>query len=132
MGFIGRCAIGLILVGCGPVSKKELPDDVDPVIQDGPKSASELPASCRPSNSRAIQTLYDLTEDSVHELITCGGIQFELALSMKLMIFSSNEQLVSASARGDLHQAARAVGMSLENPFTQDSSGSWVMAEVKR
>jgi hypothetical protein len=46
---------------------------------------------------------------------------------MKVMIFSSNEQLVSASARADLHQAIRAVGMSLENPFTEDRAGSWVM-----
>jgi len=109
------------------VSKRELPDDIDPIIQDGAKSASELPASCRPTDTRAVQILYDLTEDSVHELITCGGIQIQVALSMKLMIFSSNEQLVSASARADLHQAARAVGMSLDNPFTRDGAGSWVM-----
>ena len=50
-----------------------------------------------------------------------------LALSMKLMIFTSNEQLVSASARADIEHLVSSTGMSLENPFTQDASGSWVM-----
>jgi hypothetical protein len=127
-GAIGVCAFAVGLGACGFKSQKQdVPDGIDTTVQGGPKSASELPASCRPADPTSVQALYDLTEDSVHELITCGGIQMRLALSMKLMIFTSNEQLVSATARADIQDVISATGMSLENPFTQDANGSWVM-----
>jgi len=127
-GAIGVCVFAVGLGACGFKSQKEeVPEGIDTTVEGGPKSASELPAACRPADPTAVQALYDLTEDSVHELITCGGIQMRLALSMKLMIFTSNEQLVSASARADIHDLVSATGMSLENPFTQDANGSWVM-----
>jgi hypothetical protein len=51
----------------------------------------------------------------------------QVALSMKVMIFASNEQLVSPSARGDIRNAVEAVGMTLDNPFTATEDGTWTM-----
>ena len=115
-------------LACGPAKQRELPEGIDPDIQQGGvKKAADLPAACKPNDPVALQLTFDQTEASVHELITCGGIQLQLALSMKLMIFTSNKELVSASARADIEKAIATVGMSLENPFTQNQSGSWVM-----
>jgi hypothetical protein len=104
------------------------PDGVDTEIQSGPASASALPAACRPPTPKDIESLYDATERSVHELVTCGGIQMQVALSMKVMIFASNEELVSPSARRDIQSAVEAVGMTVDNPFTATEDGTWTMA----
>src|SRR6185436_277978 len=43
------------------------------------------------------------------------------------MIFSSNETLVSASARQDIRDVVEAVGLTVDNPFTLQADGSWQM-----
>jgi len=100
---------------------------VDTDVEKGPPSVKELPTQCRPTSTFEVQALYDATEESVHELVTCGGIQMKVALSMKLMIFSSNESLVSASARQDIRDVVEAVGLTVDNPFTLQTDGSWQM-----
>jgi hypothetical protein len=118
----------LLLSGCRLRSSKgEIPPDVDTDVEKGPPTVKELPTQCRPTSTFEVQALYDATEESVHELVTCGGIQMKVALSMKLMIFSSNESLVSASARQDIRDVVEAVGLTVDNPFTLQADGSWQM-----
>src|SRR5262245_43410528 len=76
---------------CYPTTDPSGDPFASPSTPSGPSTAQQLPASCRPSAPAALQSLYDVTETSVHELITCGGLQMKVAESMKLMIFSSNE-----------------------------------------
>lgn len=123
------CVSVLVLSGCQlkGAKKAEIPPDVDTHVEMGPPDAKSLPTTCRPTTTFDVQALYDTTEESVHELITCGGIQMKVALSMKLMIFSSNESLVSASARQDIRDVVEAVGLTVDNPFTLQTDGSWQM-----
>jgi hypothetical protein len=123
------CSSIFLVSGCQLKGSKngEVPPNVDTQVEQGPPNAKSLPSQCRPSSTFEVQALYDSTEDSVHELVTCGGIQMKVAMSMKLMIFSSNESLVSASARQDIRDVVEAVGLTVDNPFTLQADGSWQM-----
>jgi hypothetical protein len=124
------CALGAIALGGCTFRLDDggsIPDGIDREVQQGIRSATALPTSCRPTAAAELDDLYDLTEASVHELITCGGIQMQVAMSMKLMILTSNEELISASARADLRTMASAVGLTVDNPFQQAEDGAWTM-----
>jgi hypothetical protein len=80
------------------------------------------PEACAPAEvswSAAVD-LHGTTEDSVHELITCGGLQVRLAQQIMAMVVASNEELLR-----DEEQAF--VAEYLENPFTQTEDGYWTM-----
>lgn len=96
----------------------------------GPTGALSLPSQCRPPGTSELQSLYDETEQSIHELITCGGLQMKVAQSMKLMIFASNEGLVSPSARDGVRNMAEMAGLTLDNPFTDAGDGTWSMGGI--
>ena len=72
-----------------------------------------------PSDEDALVALHGRVDDSVHELITCGGAQFNLMASLVPQIFASNEQL--------LHPDVRAYLPLVEPPFTSDGEGAWRM-----
>lgn len=62
---------------------------------------------------------YMAVEGSVHELITCGGAQFDLMASLVPQILASNEDLLQPEVRTYLGGS--------QPPFTPDGEGGWVM-----
>ena len=89
----------------------------------------ELPSACRPSREAwaAAQSLQAETESSVHELVTCGGMQTSLSRNMIAIIVASNRDLFDAAAYADLVQFAATYGVLIENPFTREAEGVWSM-----
>jgi hypothetical protein len=68
-----------------------------------------------------VQRLYDTTEQSVHELVTCGGLQVRMASNIVTMLIASNEDLFKDEERGYIEQFTL-------NPFTHTEDGTWSMA----
>jgi hypothetical protein len=67
-----------------------------------------------------VQSIYDDTEASVHELITCGGLQIRIASDIVIMLLASNEDLFKQEER------ALISGIT-SNPFSQANDGVWTM-----
>jgi hypothetical protein len=68
----------------------------------------------------SVAALYDTTEDSVHELVTCGGLQIRMSQQLLMMVVSSNEELLQDEERMFVEDW-------VPNPFTQDAEGRWTM-----
>jgi len=67
-----------------------------------------------------VYSLYASTDESVHELITCGGLQIRIAGDIVLMLIASNEDLFKKSERAYIEDL-------MLNPFTQTDDGHWTM-----
>ena len=80
------------------------------------------PAACAPAEPAwsAALSLQETTEGSVHELITCGGLQISLSREIISMLIASNEELLRDEERS-------LVAEYLSNPFTHAEDGSWTM-----
>lgn len=78
--------------------------------------------SCAPEGSdwEDVYSLYASTDESVHELITCGGLQVRIAADIVMMLIASNEDLFKKSERAFLDDL-------MLNPFTQTDDGHWTM-----
>ncbi len=85
-------------------------------------SGSRPALTCAPQEPAwsEVEVLYSDCEDSVHELITCGGLQVSIATNIVLMLIANNEDLFKQEERAYLD------GL-LENPFTHAPDGSWTM-----
>lgn len=80
---------------------------------------SLAPCVTSASEEERISTLFADTDDSVHELITCAGAQFDLMASLVPQILASNEDL--------LHPDVAAFVGIAPAPFVADGTGAWVM-----
>jgi hypothetical protein len=86
-------------------------------------SVSDRPElSCAPHDPdwAEVQALYDTTEESVHELITCGGLQVRIAGSIVMMLVASNQDLFKQEERALIEEVTL-------NPFVQAKDGRWTM-----
>ena len=68
---------------------------------------------------------YDAIDRSVHELITCGGMQVSLAQSMVAILLLSNERMFDEQSKNDLQQIAEYLP---RNEFDQIDDGQWRIA----
>ena len=95
---------------------------------DPPSSVDE----CSPSSSAwsDIRRLYLTTEESIHELITCGRVQVRLASSMLAIILASNEELFRGDAFERVSEYAGIFGLDLKTPFDKAEDGRWTMPIV--
>lgn len=89
-----------------------------------------LPDDCDtdPRLEDRFYTVQGAVEDSVHELVTCGGAQVSLARSLTFVILSSNAGFFSPETRAELAEYLAYLGGSLDVPFTPDANGRWTMA----
>lgn len=71
--------------------------------------------------------MYDATEDSVHELVTCGGVQVTLASSLLLIVLSSNRDLFDEASLQQIESYSGALGFTLNVPFEDQGDGTWSM-----
>ncbi len=64
-------------------------------------SNQQIPVDCRPDGGLAsdAQQLYSQTEDSVHELITCGGAQLNLARTILMVMLAANDDFLEPETR---------------------------------
>lgn len=90
-----------------------------------PSSLSE----CTPSGAAwsDIRRLYLTTEESIHELITCGRVQVRLASSMLAIVLASNEELFRGDAFERVSEYANFFGLDLQTPFDRAEGGQWSM-----
>jgi hypothetical protein len=90
--------------------------------QDEPTTGERPALSCAPKNSSwpTVEALYGATDESVHELITCGGLQIRVASDIVMMLIASNKDLFKKDERAYIDQL-------MLNPFTQTSDGRWTM-----
>ncbi len=121
----------LFTIGCGVETAP--PSSRPPVVRGGglytppepPPSLSE----CTPSASvwSDVTELYLTTEQSIHELITCGRVQVQLARSMLAIVLASNEELFRGDTFARVSRYARFFGLDLESPFLPGEDGRWEM-----
>lgn len=114
------------LVGCSDgasddgENEEQRPDAGGFQFEGGEPNARELElCTDAPSDEDALRRLHGEVDNSVHELITCGGAQFSLMASLLPQILASNEEL--------LHPDVLAYLPRSEPPFTSDGAGAWRM-----
>ena len=78
-----------------------------------------------PAAMKAAVSLYETTEASVHELVTCGGAQLNLANKLILMMLASNEAFLEPDTRQALDSFSWLTGGDPE--FTHHPDGRWEM-----
>lgn len=93
-----------------------------PTGGDGSSDRSRPALRCAPEEPdwSEVELLYADTEQSVHELITCGGLQVRIASNIVLMLIASNEDLFKDEERAF-------VSSLVVNPFMQAQDGTWSM-----
>lgn len=92
-------------------------------LNDAPDVAGDRPhLRCAPEEPTwsDVAAVYDGTEGSVHELITCGGMQIRLTQQLLMMIVASNKELLKPGEEAF-------VGEFIANPFTRNADGTWGM-----
>ena len=84
---------------------------------------------CAPDKNEwtQITSLYEATEWSIHELITCGRVQVNLSKSLLAIVLASNRDLFRGDAFETLSDYARFVGLDLTAPFSRAEEGRWSM-----
>jgi hypothetical protein len=90
---------------------------------DADDTESTRPAlSCAPQEPEwsDVVALHASTDESVHELITCGGLQVRIAGDIVMMLIASNEDLFKKDERALLTDL-------MLNPFSQTADGHWTM-----
>jgi hypothetical protein len=89
----------------------------------------EPPAGCDIGGSKwdRMTDLYVATEQSVHELITCGQAQVGVAKSLLAMLVASNRELFRGDAFETLAAQAAAFGLFLDMPLDPKGNGRWAM-----
>lgn len=80
-----------------------------------------------PAEVTAASTLLSRTEDAVHELVTCGGAQIQLAKSMLVGLFVSNPTLFAPESYAQLTKLLTAFGLLSKQPFVRAPDGVWEM-----
>ncbi|MFW5925899.1 MAG: hypothetical protein ACOCV4_07010 [Myxococcota bacterium] len=87
------------------------------------------PAGCTVDGSKwdRMTDLYVATEESVHELITCGQAQVGVAQSLLAMLAASNRELFRGDAFETLAAQAAAFGLYLDMPLDPKGNGRWAM-----
>ncbi len=121
----------LIAIGCHSdfdPSQSWRPSAPGTALYTPPDPPSSL-RECSPSASAwsDIRRLYLTTEQSIHELITCGRVQVRLASSMLAIVLASNEALFRGDAFERVSEYAGFFGLDLETPFDQGEDGRWEM-----
>lgn len=89
----------------------------------------EAVADCH-SDRRSFEAaahVYSEARHSVHELITCGGMQVDLAFKLRLLLIASNSEHFDEDTYEDLQELAETLGVSLDIAFEQELDGSWQM-----
>jgi hypothetical protein len=71
--------------------------------------------------------LYEDTEWSIHELITCGQVQVRLAQSLLAIVLASNEEIFRQDTFERVSEYANQFGLDLEAPFERAEEGRWSM-----
>lgn len=89
----------------------------------------EPPDRCRPSASvwAEVRALHRATESSVHELVTCGGMQTSLSRNMMAIIIASNRDLFDEQSYEDLVRFAADFDVQIRTPFEPEDEGVWTM-----
>ena len=98
----------LLLASCAPLE-----------FEDPPTQSEDL-ACVGPTWQRRVEALYDQADGSIHELITCGGMQVQASGSLLPNVLLAHEALLEPAARLAL-EAMRAPAP----PFVQDADGVW-------
>ena len=85
--------------------------------------------ACAPTQDEwtEITAVYEATEESIHELITCGQVQVSLSKSLLAIVLASNRDLFRGDAFETLSQYAAAAGVNLATPFSRAEEGRWSM-----
>jgi hypothetical protein len=114
------CALGACSIDVGHGSRDD--DDSSSGFTSSTPSRSRPDLECAPRAGAwdQVQWLYDTTEESVHELITCGGLQVKIASDIVSMVIASNEDLFKDEERIYVEQY-------IGNPFAQQADGTWSM-----
>ncbi len=123
-GLVAAMAAGCGSAGVGDGTSAAEADSV--VHEPTAFSAVALPNECRPDGSPALDRMYAETEASLDELIGDGGLLAGVSYSLKLMIFSSNQDLVDETARQELDEWASLFDLMTEPPLEARADGTWV------
>jgi len=130
-------ALILLLQGCGDdfVSPSRPPTGQPPtagLVFGLPASPPEEIQECAPDDDAWLQImkLYETTETSIHELITCGRVQVTLSKSLLAIVLASNKELFRGDAFETLASYARYAGLELRAPFSRAEEGRWSMPIV--
>ena len=86
-------------------------------------------AECAPDGATwdEVRNLYENTEWSIHELITCGRVQVRLTQSLLAIVLASNEEIFRGDTFERVSEYANTFGVDLEAPFDRDEDGRWSM-----
>lgn len=122
----------LSAVGCGDYTnfnRESGPPRDDGAFLYTPPNPPPSLLECSPSREawNDITRLYIDTENSIHELITCGQVQVRLAQSMLAIVLASNEDLFRGDAFERVSEFAQIFGLDLETPFEPAEDGRWTM-----
>jgi hypothetical protein len=72
--------------------------------------------------SQAETGMYDATDASIHELVTCGGMQVSLANNMLAILLVSNDRMYDDATRQDLKELTDFLP---KNPFERVDDENW-------
>lgn len=123
----------LMSQGCGePSFSPSQNRPSEPVPGSTLYTPAEPPASieaCAPDADTwtNVTRLYLATEESIHELITCGQVQVNTARSLLAIVLASNEELFRGDAFATLTGYAALFDINLATPFAQAEDGRWSM-----
>lgn len=67
-------------------------------------------------------SMYDATDASIHELVTCGGMQVKLANNMLAILLVSNDRMYDDATRDDLQELSAYLP---KNPFERLDKQTW-------
>lgn len=79
------------------------------------------------SAGQTADELYQVAESSVHELITCGGVQLSVARNLLAMVILSNEEMIGPSAIQAIRGYGSLFGLDVNQPFTRQPDGTFEM-----
>ena len=124
-------ATALFFVGClndgyqYQYNREPTPGSVLHTPSDPPAALAE----CAPDGSTwdQVRRLYEDTEWSIHELITCGQVQVRLAKSLLAIVLASNEEIFRRDTFERVSEYADTFGLDLEAPFDRAEDGRWTM-----
>ncbi|MDH3655922.1 MAG: hypothetical protein OEN21_16790 [Myxococcales bacterium] len=133
--FIRIACMGIFVsstLGCGDntnYNRWVSPPRDDGSVLHTPSSPPPSLLECMPSAAawNDITRLYIDTENSIHELITCGQVQVRLAQSMLAIVLASNEELFRGDAFETISGYADMLGLDLQTPFEPAEDGRWTM-----
>lgn len=127
------CLLTLVLstIGCFGDSHSH-PSNSPPTPGTSLQTPSDPPPSldeCAPDDQAwdDVTRLYTDTENSIHELITCGQVQVRLTQSMLAIVLASNENLFRGDTFERVAMYAATFGLDLRSPFEPAEDGRWSM-----